>query len=160
VIKQIDDLLWQWAAWVDRRENNGLGYKMSSLNGQMAAAATLHPEARPAGLDGRVEELMSLVDLLLCRKVKPDSKAVIDRYYRSQVGGVVAVATLQRRRSDSHTAQYASEAGVNRSTIQRWVHNAQVELQLALESCRTGIRQVGVFGVVADLEKNIHAAND
>lgn len=162
MIKEIDDLLWQWGEWVDRRESNGLGYQLSSLNLHMAAACTDHPEpSRRSGVDGRIEELMSLVDVLLCRKVSASSKSVIDRFYRGRIGGEIAVATPARRpRSNSHTSVYAAEAGVNRLTIQRWVHNAQVELQKALAEAKTGVRHVGVMGVVACIQAQGRAAND
>lgn len=161
MIKEVDDLLWQWAEWVDRRESNALGYQMSTLNGQMAAACTDHPSGSPRGVEGRIEELMSLVDVVLCQKVTPSSKAVIDRYYRGRVGGEVAVASMVAgRRADAHTRRYAEESGVNRSTIKRWIHNAHVELQNAMESIRQGVSQVGMMGMVVGLQDIPVPAND
>lgn len=163
MIKEVDDLLWQWAEWVDRRESNALGYQMSTLNGQMAAACTEHPSGSPRGVEGRIEELMSLVDVVLCQMVTPSSKAVIDRYYRSRVGGEVAAASLvtrPKRRADAFTVNIASEYGVTRETIRVWVHNAHVELQKAMESLKSKVRQVGVMGVVCSMQSVPVAAND
>jgi len=162
VIHEVDVLLSQWAEWVDRREANALGYQMSTLNGQMQAACCEHPSPSAGrGLEGRIEELMSLVDVVLCKKVSPSAKAVIDRYYRGQIGGEHAVRTMGGRvRANSHTKRYAEEEGVNRLTIQRWVHNAHVEVQKAMDSLRHGIKSVGVFGVVQQLNAMPAAAND
>lgn len=158
MIKQVDELLQQWAEWVDRRESGGLGYKGSSLNAQMAAACSEYPSASSRGVDGRIEELMSLVDVVLCRMVSPSSKAVIDRYYRGRVGGVVAVEGLIRRRSGASSSRIADELGVNSRTVQRWLHNGHVEFANAMDSVRYRIKVVGVMGVVADVNKA--AAND
>lgn len=162
MIHEVDVLLSQWAEWVDRRESNALGYQMSTLNGQMQAACCEHPaQSQGRGLEGRIEELMSLVDVVLCTKVSPSAKAVIDRYYRGQIGGEHAVKTMGRTgRANSHAKRYAEEAGVNRSTIQRWVHNAHVEFQKVMDSLRHGIKSVGVFGVVRQLSAMPAAAND
>lgn len=162
MIHEVDVLLSQWAEWVDRREANALGYQMSTLNGQMQAACCEHPvPSLSRGLEGRIEELMSLVDAVLCKKVSPSAKAVIDRYYRGCIGGVHAVKTMgRRRRVDATTLRYAEEAGVSDRTIQRWVHNAQVEFQNAMASVQHGVKSVGVFGVVQQLSAMPSPANE
>lgn len=162
MIHEVDVLLSQWAEWVDRREANALGYQMSTLNGQMQAACCEHPSpSQGRGLEGRIEELMSLVDVVLCRKVTPSSKAVIDRYYRGRVGGVHAVKTMGvKGRANAHTQRHAEECGVTDRTIRRWVHNAHVEFQNALKSVQHGVKSVGVFGVVQQLSSMPQSAND
>lgn len=163
MIKEVDDLLWQWAEWVDRRESNALGYQMSTLNGQMAAACSEHPSGSPRGVEGRIEELMSLVDVVLCQVVEASTKRVIDRYYRGTVGGEVAVAGMVatfHRRIGAHTVGIADEYGVDRRTIQRWMHNAHVEFQKAMQSTRAGFKQVGVMCIVHDMSSRMVAANE
>ncbi|OBU85268.1 hypothetical protein MY55_17365 [Chromobacterium subtsugae] len=153
MIKEVDELLWKWGAWVDQREANGLGYKMSILNEAMAQAGTEHPERRGARQTFDNEKLL-LVDQVLCRKIKADTKGLIDRYYRGRIGGVTAVQAvdLPRRRVGAVTAQFADSAGVSCRTVERWMHNAQVEFQLAMASVTHRVRQVGVVGVVCELE--------
>ncbi|KIA81850.1 hypothetical protein QR66_02375 [Chromobacterium piscinae] len=159
MIKEVDDLLWQWGAWVDQRESNSLGYKMSVLNECMAMASNEHQERRVSRpeIDG---EKMLLVDAVLCRKVRPETKRLIDRYYRGRVGGVVAVAAkvVSKRRVGAVTENFAELEGVHASTVRRWMQDAHVEFQNAMASIIHRIRQVGVVGVVRDLGEC--AAND
>lgn len=159
VIKEVDELLWQWGAWIDQRESNSLGYKMSVLNECMAMASNEHQERRVSRpvIDG---EKMLLVDAVLCRKLKPDTKRLIDRYYRGRVGGVLAVsATVStKRRAGAVTENFAELEGVHASTVRRWMQNAHVEFQNAMASVVHRVRQVGVVGVVRDL--GVVAAND
>ncbi|PRP71492.1 hypothetical protein BUE93_05695 [Chromobacterium amazonense] len=159
MIKEVDELLWQWGAWVDQRESNSLGYKMSVLNECMAMASNEHQERRGARpvIDG---EKMLLVDAVLCRKVRPETKRLIDRYYRGMVGGAVAVqsGTQPKRRAGAHAQIFADVNSVTRQTVHAWIHNAHVELQLALASVVHRVKQVGVAGVV--MEIGAKSAND
>lgn len=159
MIKVVDELLWQWAEWVDRRESNGLGYQMSSLNIQMAS--TCSASGSPVGIDGRLEEFMSLVDVVLCQDVDAENKRLLDRYYRGHVGGDIAVKQMveAKRRKGAKSSNLADEFGVTRQTIHAWIHNAQVEFQQALASRKRGIRQVGVMGVVVGQAHRTVAAN-
>ncbi|WP_046158591.1 hypothetical protein [Chromobacterium vaccinii] len=159
VIKEVDELLWQWGAWIDQRESNSLGYKMSVLNECMAMASNEHQERRVSRpvIDG---EKMLLVDAVLCRKVKPDTKRLIDRYYRGAVGGLVAIQSdrMPKRRAGAHTQVFADMNSVTRQTVHAWIHNAHVELQLAMATVVHRVKQVGVAGVV--MEIGATCAND
>lgn len=149
-LNDVDEALQQWAGYVARREDGGLGYATQSLYRQMDPGTE-----RAVGVDVVVpfggvpvdvrdpadQAKLDLVERVVTREVDPSTRAVILTWYLGR-------GTVEQR---------ARDLGTTRRTLYRWVEQAKLAVASKLVALTRGIRQTAFPMRLAQVPQ---AAND
>lgn len=149
-LNEVDEALQQWAGYVARRQDGGLGYAMQSLYRQIESGTeaavgvdVIVPFAGvPVGVrDPADQAKLDLVERVVMREVTPSTRDVILAWYLGR-------GTIDQR---------ARDLGTTRRTLYRWLDNARLAVAGKLTELQRGIRQKGF---TMRLENVPAAAND
>jgi hypothetical protein len=133
-LNEVDETLQQWAGYVARRADGGLGYAMQSLYRQIESgperAVGLNVVMPFAGVpvdvrDPAEQAKLDLVERVVMREVSPSTREVILTWYLGR-------GTIEQR---------ARDLGTTRRTLYRWLESAKLAVASKLVELMRGIKQ-------------------